>query len=35
MAMRNYSALNDDIDIAISTFDKLKMRIEELEEDLH
>lgn len=33
MAMRNYSALNDDIEIAISTFEKLKLRIEELEDN--
>jgi hypothetical protein len=33
MAMRNYSAVNDDIDIAISTFEKLKERIEILTEE--
>ena len=27
MAMRNYEALNDDIELAISTFDRLKSRI--------
>lgn len=31
--MRNYSAVNDDIDIAIATFEKLKDRIEVLIED--
>jgi hypothetical protein len=33
MAMRNYEAINDDIDIAISTFDRLKHRIQHLEEN--
>jgi len=33
MAMRNYDALNDDIEIAIRTFDKLKTRIRVLEDD--
>jgi hypothetical protein len=27
MSMRNYQALNDDIEIAINTFDRLKIRI--------
>jgi hypothetical protein len=31
MAMRNYEAVNDDIDLAISTFDKLKARVHVLE----
>jgi hypothetical protein len=33
MAMRNYYALNDDISIAIATFDKLKLRIDLLEDE--
>ena len=31
--MRNYDALNDDIELAISTFDRLKNRILALEAD--
>jgi hypothetical protein len=31
--MRNYEAVNDDIDIAMSTFERLKLRIAELEHD--
>ncbi len=31
IAMRNYEAVNDDIDIAINTFERLKLRIATLE----
>jgi hypothetical protein len=31
MALRNYEAINDDIDLAINTFQRLKARIHELE----
>jgi hypothetical protein len=30
--MRNYEAVNDDIDIAINTFERLKQRIAVLEQ---
>lgn len=33
--MRNYEALNDDIDLAINTFNRLKQRIQTLEGDMH
>eukprot|EP00347_Sterkiella_histriomuscorum_P023653 403333856 len=33
MGVKNYSAINDDIEIAINTFQKLKARITELEND--
>ena len=33
MGTKNYKAINDDIDIAIDTFQKLKQRVNELELD--
>lgn len=33
MALRNYHAIDDDIEIAINTFQKLKLRIQQLEAD--
>lgn len=33
--MRNYQALNNDVDIAIGTFERLKARIEVLCEEPH
>lgn len=33
MAMQNYAAVNDDIDLAINTFDRLKARITHLESE--